>query len=79
MPLTLHVSDSNDKRSEIQRETSESAKKTRAYGQVQTRPPLSTNNIRLTTAGTRTHTRAATRYKQNTAGLRRYAYVTTHS
>ena len=78
MPLTLHVSDSNDKKvgNSTWVTTSESAKiKTRAHGQAQTRPSLSTNNIRLTTACTRTHARASTRYQQNAAGLRRHAYI----
>ena len=60
--------------------TSESTKKnTCLYGQVQTRPPSSINNIRLNTAATCMHARSATRHKQNTAGPRRHAYVITRS
>ena len=55
------VSDSNDKKvgNSTWVTTSESAKKNMClYGQAQTRPPPSINNIRLTTAATCTHNKS---------------------
>ena len=82
MTLALHVSDSNDKKvgNSTWVTTSESTEKnTCLYEQVQTRPPPSINNIRLTIAATCAHARVAARHKQNTAGPRRHAHVTTRS
>jgi len=73
MTLALHVSDSNDKKvgTSTWVTTSESAKKnTCLYGQAQTRPPLSINNTRLTTAATCTHARAARRVTNKTPPAR---------